>query len=249
MLKLIFLTAAAIFTAEALVMLFLEAFGSEMSLLGRTILDSTLLLVCVFPTLYFLVFKEMAEQIRLRRQAEETQHSWNQSLELMVEERTDRLQRANEDLLVEVQERVRTGMALRTALNEARAGKQQLHAIINAVSDALVVVDNQWQVKIVNHAAEAMFGAGSYDLQGKSLKDFLLPWSQGPASLDGFFEREREAQPIFLTPPGNSGEVKHPVQMRFGMELDWEGQPSTVLMFYFREDIPLQNSQTVHLNG
>jgi hypothetical protein len=94
MLKLIFLTAAAIFTAEALVMLFFESFGSEMSLLGRTLVDASLLLVCVFPTLYLLVFKEMGEQIRLRHQAEKTQNSWNQSLELMVEERTDRLQKA-----------------------------------------------------------------------------------------------------------------------------------------------------------
>jgi PAS domain-containing protein len=249
MLKLILLTAAAIFTAEALVMLFLESFGSELSLLERTVMDAALLLVCVFPTLYLLVFKEMAEQIRLRRQAEETQNSWNQSLEIMVEERTDRLQKSNEDLLVEVQERAKTAMALRTALNEARAGKQQLRAIINAVSDALVVVDNQWQVKNVNRAAESMFGAGSYDLQGKSLKDFLLPWSQSPASLDVFFQRERETQPIFLTPPGSSGDVRHPVQMRFGTELDWEGQPSTVLMFYFREDLSLQDSPTVHLNG
>jgi PAS domain-containing protein len=249
MLKLIFLTAASIFTAEALIMLFLESFGTELSLLGRTIMDASLLLICVFPTLYFLVFKEMAEQIRLRRQAEETQSSWNQSLEVMVEERTERLQKANEDLLIEVQERARTAMALRTALNETRAGQQQLRAIINAVSDALVVVDNQWQVKVVNRAAEAMFGAGSYDLHGKSLKDFLLPWSQGPTSLEGFFQREREAQPIFLTPPVDSGDERHPVQMRFGMELDWEGQPSTVLMFYYREDISLQAPQTVHLNG
>jgi PAS domain-containing protein len=110
----------------------------------------------------------------------------------MVEERTDRLQRANEDLLVEVQERARTAMALRTALNEVRAGKQRLRAIFNAVSDALVVVDNQWQIKIVNQAAQAMFGAGSYDLQGKVLIDFLLPWSQGPASLEGFFKESEK---------------------------------------------------------
>ena len=51
MLKLVFLTAASIFTAEALVMLFLESYGSEMSLLGRTIVDATLLLVSVFPAL------------------------------------------------------------------------------------------------------------------------------------------------------------------------------------------------------
>ena len=83
-------------------------------------------------------------------------------------------------------------MALRTALIEARAGKQRLRAIINAVSDALVVVDNRWQVKIVNQAEEAMFGAGSYDLQGKALQDFLLPWSQGPASLEGFFKESEK---------------------------------------------------------
>ena len=61
MLKLVFLTAASIFTAEALVMLFLEFFGSEMSLLGRTLVNATLLLVCGFLTLSLLVFKEMAE--------------------------------------------------------------------------------------------------------------------------------------------------------------------------------------------
>ena len=52
-----------------------------------------------------------------------------------------------------------------------------------------------------------------------------------------------------LTPSGNSGEVKPRVQMRFGTELNWEGQPSTVLMFYFQEDIPRQDSHRVHLNG
>jgi len=52
--------------------------------------------------------------------------------------------------------------------NEARASKQQLRAIFKAVSDALVGVDNQWQFKNVNRAAESMFGAGSYDLQGNS---------------------------------------------------------------------------------
>jgi PAS domain-containing protein len=64
-------------------------------------------------------------------------------------------------LLVKDQERTKKAMALRTALNEARAGKQQLRVIFNAVSDALVGVDNQWQVKNVNQAAESIFGDGS----------------------------------------------------------------------------------------
>jgi hypothetical protein len=81
------------------------------------------------------------------------------------------------------------------------------------------------------------------------LKNLPLSWFQRATSPEGFFQRERDAQSIFLTPSGNSGEVKPPVQMRFGTELNWEGQPSTVLLFYFQEDIPLQDSHTVHLNG
>ena len=73
--------------------------------------------------------------------------------------KTHRLKRVNEELLVKDQERAKKAMALRTALNEARAGKQQLRAIFNAVSDALVGVDNQWQVKNVNRAAESIFVA------------------------------------------------------------------------------------------
>lgn len=245
MLKLISLTALAIFTAEALVMLFLEYLGEQLSLSLRILLDSSLLLVCVFPTLYLLLFKEMAEQIRLRHVAEQEQHSWNQSLELTVEERTERLQQANEDLLIEVQERAKSAMALRTALNDARKGKEQLNAIINAVRDALVVVDDQWRVQIVNQAAETMFGACSYDLHGSSLKDLLRPWSQGPTDLDHFFCREGGHQSMFLVTPESDVGEKQPVQMRFGAELEWEGEPAMVLMLYYRKDLPAQFSKKV----
>jgi len=247
MLKLICLTAAAIFTAEALVMLFVESLGNQVSLPMRVLLDSSLLMVCVFPTLYFLVFKEMAEQIRLRHQAEQTQHSWNQSLELVVEERTKRLQCANEDLLIEVQERAKATMALRTALNEARSGKEQLASVINAVRDALVVVDERCCVQVANHAAEAMFGANSYDLQGNSLKEFLQSWSQESVDLDHFFCRGHDNKSIYLTPPDSDDGAKQPVQMRFGAELEWQGQPATVLMFYYRDDLPVQSPKLVHL--
>jgi PAS domain-containing protein len=191
MIKIIGLTAAAIFTAEALVMLFLEFLGDQLSLPMRVLLDSSLLLVCVFPTLYFLVFKEMAEQIRLRCHAEKIQNACNQNLELMVEERTERLQMANEDLLVEVQERAKSAIALRAALNEARNGRTQLNEIINAVRDALVLVDDKWHVQVANRAAETMFATSANDLQGNSLKEFLLPWSQGFADLK-LFSLERK---------------------------------------------------------
>ncbi len=247
MLKLIGLTAASIFTAEALVMLFVESIGDQLSLPLRVLLDSSLLMVCVFPTLYFLVFKEMTEQIRLRRMAEEAQSSWNQSLEIVVQERTERLQRSNEDLPIEVQERAKTAMALRKALNESRNGKEQLRSVINAVHDALVVVDDQWRVRVANKTAEAMFGANSYDLHGRSLKYFLLPWSQSPADLDRFFSQGQDDRSLFLMSPDSNDSEKQAVQMRFGAELEWEGLPATVLMFYYRKDLPAQVSKTIPL--
>ncbi len=237
MLKLVGLTAAAIFTAEALVMLFLESMGDTLSVPMRIFLDSFLLIIIVCPTLYFLVFKEMAEQIRLRHQAEQAQSDCNLRLELMVEERTEQLQRANEELLIEVQERAKSTMALRTVLNEARSSKEQLLDIINAVRDALVVVDEQWHIQVVNQAAEGMFGTSFYDLQGKSLKSFLQPWSQDTAELDHFFLRDQETQSAFLIPPGEINGEKQPVQMRFGAELKWEGLPATVLMFHYQESL------------
>ena len=221
-------------------MLFIESFGDRLSTPERVLLDASMLMIIVFPTLYFLVFKEMKEQIRLRREAEQTQNAWNKTLEVMVEERTERLQKANEDLLVEVQERAKAALAMRTALNEARRGKDRLDAILNAVNDALVVVDNEWQVLAANQAAEIMFNTSSYDLHGKSLKNFLLPWSEGPSDLDQFFSRERDEYPTFLVPPESFSGERSPVQMRFGEDLEWDEQPATVVTFYYRSDLAEQ---------
>ena len=55
--------------------------------------------------------------------------------------------------------------------------------------------------------AEAMFGTNSYDLQDNSLKEFLRPWSLGPAEVDHLFCREQENKSIFSNPPeSNDGE-------------------------------------------
>ena len=107
------------------------------------------------------------------------------------------------------------------------------------------MVDDQWRVQIVNQAAEAMFAANSYDLQGNSLKDFLRPWSQRPADLDHFFCRTEGKQSIFLIPPASDVGERQPVQMRFGADLEWEGEAATVLMFYCPKDLPTRVPKTV----
>ena len=237
MFRLVGLTAVSVFTAEAMIMILLESLGTRLSVPARIFLDSTLLMVCVLPTLYFFVFKEMSSHIQRSREVEQQQSAWNKTLELKVAERTERLQNANEALLIEIQERARAAMALRTALNQTRQGKAQLNAILNAVNDALVVVDNDWIVLEVNRAAEIMFKVNGYDLQGTSLKNFLLPWSQGPADLDAFFARDEEERQTFLVPPDTEAQESWPVQMRYGAELEWNELPATVVTFFYRSDL------------
>lgn len=237
MLKLVGFTLASIFTAEALVMLFVESFGDRLALPLRVALDATLLMVCVIPTLYFLVFKEMAEQVRLRNLAQQAQRELAQGLEQLVAERTERLQRANEDLLVEVQERAKAAMALRSALNEARAERQQRDAILDAVRDALVVVNGAWQILVVNPAAESLFGTSAYDLQGRSIKEVLSSWAPEFADLVLDFEPGGKDQCIDLVRPPGRGQGRRSVRLSYGATLTWEGQPAKALTFSCRDDL------------
>lgn len=230
MLRLIALTAAAIFTAEAFIMLILEALGGGLPLLARVLLDSTLLLVCLLPTLYFLIFKEMHEQIRLRRQAEVAQAAWSQSLELQIVERTESLRRANEDLLVEVQERARSGMALRKVLNEECNNRERLQSILDALHDAVVVVDIEGVILLANRKTENLFHSSCYDLHKRSVKDFLRVPCAGLSIYNPELDFNKGCQPIQLLAEECCETEEGLLEMRVGESFDWDGAPAKVLM-------------------
>lgn len=232
MVKLVALTAAAIFIAEALIMLILETLGEGVPLLVRILLDSTLLLICVLPTLYFLIFKEMSEQIQRRRKAEESQAAWNQSLELQIVERTVSLRRANEDLLTEVQERARSGMVLRKALNEECSLRNRLQTIFDAVQDAIVVVDVEGRILLANRRAEGLFHNSRSDLSQRCVKDFLRAASGDDPALDF----SKGSQPVQLLVGGERETKRVMMEMRTGETFEWDGDSATVLMLCARDD-------------
>ena len=64
-------TGAAIFVAEAIVML-IFSYWPDQSILMGAILDSTLLLIFVSPVLYFFLFRPMVKYIREHQEIEET---------------------------------------------------------------------------------------------------------------------------------------------------------------------------------
>lgn len=228
-LRLLMVTTFSIFAAEVLVMLLVESWVGHLPLLLRIFLDASLLVLCVFPTLYFLVFRKMSEQIERRLNSERMLEQLNRTLGLQVEERTARLQRANEDLLGEVRERARVGMALSQALKEANAGRSNLQAVINAISDGLLVVDAGGRIQLANQAAEELLGRSGYDLTGQLLAELLAP----------AFAVEELRHFLSL---GDAGEVRtfqwniagqeqpYPISMRFGSACLWQDEPAAILL-------------------
>jgi len=173
-LRLLLLTALAIFAAEALLMLLIESWAGELPLLVRVFLDASLLMLCVFPTLYLLVFQEMAAQIRQRCANEQELADLNRNLELLLEERTFREQRASQDLLAEIHQRARAELALGQTLKASRTDREHLSAIMSAVDDGVLVVDGEGQVRLINTAAERLLNSNAYDLLGQPLAAVLM---------------------------------------------------------------------------
>jgi len=228
-LRLLIVTTFSIFTAEVLVMVLVESWVGQLPLLMRVLLDASLLTVGIFPTLYFLVFRKMSEQIERRLNSERLLEQLNRTLGLQVEERTVRLQRANEELLGEVRERARVGMALSQALNEANTGRSNLQAVINAISDGLLVVDAGGRIQLANQAAEELLGRSGYALTSQLLAELLAP----------AFAVEALGQFLSL---GDAGEVRtfqwkiagqeqpYPIAMRLGAACLWQDEPAVILL-------------------
>jgi PAS domain S-box-containing protein len=227
-LRLLCLTATAVFAAEALAMLLVEAWGAGLPLIIRIFLDATLLVFFVFPTLYCLVFKEMEEQIQCGRESELALKDLSRNLEQLVDERTLRIQQINEEMLGEVQGRARCDLELGKALKDARAGREHFQAIVNSIDDGLMVIDSRRCVRQVNSAAEMIFASSAYDLTGKPMTTVLAPWLRED-EVDGLFStNESEPSIGFLWQQADDGPQL--VQLRRGATLQWDGDDAQIVM-------------------
>jgi diguanylate cyclase (GGDEF)-like protein len=96
-LQLLLIVALSIFIAETVVMLFLP-FVHEFAAWVEALLDAALLVVSVFPALYFFAFRPMARRIAEREQAEAALQKAHGELEQRVQQRTAELEQANDQL-------------------------------------------------------------------------------------------------------------------------------------------------------
>jgi PAS domain S-box-containing protein len=99
-------------------------------------------------------FNIMAESLQVR---ENTFSQMNTQLESRIEQRTEQLRCANDRLQQEVADRKR-------AEGEVRRSKNYLQAIIDGIADPMLVIDRNYNIRLVNHALQHGWAKGRYTL-------------------------------------------------------------------------------------
>lgn len=90
-----------------------------------------------------------------RNRTEEALQKAKNELEQRVKERTAELQRANKQLKTEIEERIRFQEQLQNS-------KSMLQAVVDGISDQLVLIDRDMRVKLLNKSAAEYYDVSAY---------------------------------------------------------------------------------------
>ena len=115
------------------------------------------------------LYREKVEENRQRKRAEEEIRKLNESLEERVANRTEQLELANKELIIEAQERKR-------AENAHRESQQLMSDIISFLPEAILAIDRNGKVMIWNRAMEVLTGVLAKDILGKGDYEYSLPF-------------------------------------------------------------------------
>ncbi|OPX97706.1 MAG: Phytochrome-like protein cph1 [Syntrophorhabdus sp. PtaB.Bin006] len=116
---------------------------------------------------YLLMLSDITE----RRRAEALLRKAHDELELRVRERTEELVRTNKELEKEIAVRKKTEEALKER-------EQTTMALLNATSDAVLLVDTQWKIIMANNNLGTRLGKLPEELTGEYFSSYFR---EGPA--------------------------------------------------------------------
>jgi PAS domain S-box-containing protein len=156
------------------------------------------------PRLVPAVERELreAETRTARRAAEEELKRHQEHLEELVDERTNELKRANEQLQQEISDRKTAEEALRKAIKRAKEEKAKSEAIIAALGDGVIIQDKEHKIIYQNVIHKDLIGDhfGEYCYKAYHLSE--SPCTDCPASLSFRDGRIHNAEKTITTDKG-----------------------------------------------
>jgi len=164
-LGLLFVLTLSIFAYEAILMLLFSFFPSLSGWL-KALLDPTLLVVLLLPTLYFFLFRPLTRHMAERRQAEEALRKHRDELDAVVMERTSELLATNQRLEKEIAEREQAEKIL-------KEGEGLIRLIADSLPFLIAYVDADQRYRFANQEYEKWFGVSPSQFMGQKVEDLL----------------------------------------------------------------------------
>ena len=147
-LRFLIIIIPAIFLAEVLAMVVLLNFSTFHYAL-QTLIDATIMVLLIFPVLYYFSFRPLLLHIEKRQQAEKSLHEAYEEMELRVQERTEELRTANSDLEEEMNVRKRADEALIQSEQRLRRAQEIAHLgswELDLINDELTWSDEVYRI-------------------------------------------------------------------------------------------------------
>jgi len=170
-----------VFLIEVAIMLLLRRFIQHPNTLIEVLSDSTVLVVLLFPSLYYFMMRPMEREIANRERTEMELQEVNGQLESRVKQRTMELESANSRLEAEITERRRSEELLRES-------EEKFQNITASAKDAIILLDNEGNIGYWNKAAEEIFGYSAREAVGKESHLLLTPERYREAYRNGYLK-------------------------------------------------------------
>ncbi len=111
--------------------------------------------------------------IEARGRAEVALQRANEDLEQRVGQRTTELSNANHLLSAEIAERKKAQQAQKASFVAVSEARSRIDSIISSVADALLVMDHEDVVVLINTLAESLFNVSAEEVVGRRLPDVI----------------------------------------------------------------------------
>ena len=145
------ITTLTVFAGEVIVMLILSQLR-PLPVLAEAMLDGLMITAMATPALYFFLYRPMDRHIAERKAAEDALHELNDQLEQRVEDRTEDLAKANEQLKREIEER-------RQAQHDLLKTNEFVHNVVESAPCMLLIFDaDSMSCSYVNAAVAELLG-------------------------------------------------------------------------------------------